>query len=160
MYNINDVCDFVILRAKSDEDIPLNNLKLQKLLYYIQAWHLAFYDEPFFNGKFQAWVHGPVNREIYNRFRDTKYLYSEITKRDVINPNCSDLIDVEDRNHINNVLDTYLQFSGVQLESWTHNEPPWLFARKGYSSVHSCEVELDEDIMKKYFKSKINAEVH
>ena len=159
MNNINDVCDFVILRAKSDEDIPLNNLKLQKLLYYVQAWHLAFYDSPFFNGKFQAWVHGPVNREIYDRFRSTKYLYSEITVRDVINPNCVESLDVEDRNHINNVLDTYLQFSGIQLESMTHNEIPWLFARQGYSSVHSCEVELDENIMKKYFKSKINGEI-
>jgi len=155
MYNINDVCDYVILKAKSDEDIPLNNLKLQKLLYYIQAWHLAFYKKPFFDGKFQAWVHGPVNRIIYDRFRSTKFLYSDITKDDVLNKSCIEIFSSEDRNHIDNVLDTYLKFSGFQLEALTHSEDPWIKARKGYLSFSRCEVEIDEAIMGTYYRSKV-----
>ena len=59
--------------------------KLQKILYYAYAWTLALLNDDeehlnnrLFDSKFEAWVHGPVNREIYNRFNPAKYLYSEI----------------------------------------------------------------------------------
>lgn len=153
MYDINDVCDYVILRANADEAFPINNLKLQKLLFYIQAWHLAFYDEPFFNGKFQAWVHGPVNREIYERFRAKKFLYSDITKSDVLSQDLEDTFTSDDIDHMNNVLDTYLRFSGMQLEALTHSEEPWIITRKGYSSFDICEKDIDEEIIKNYYKT-------
>ena len=153
MYNINDVCDYVILRANADEVVPLNNLKLQKLLFYIQAWHLAFYDETFFEGKFQAWVHGPVNREIYERFRAKKFLYSDITKSDVLKPNPETAFTPDDIEHMNNILETYLPFSGMQLESLTHSEEPWIKTRRGYSSFDICEKEIDEEVIKAFYKS-------
>lgn len=156
VYNINDICDYIILSAKADEDTPLSNLKLQKVLYYIQAWHLAFYEEPFFDGKFQAWVHGPVNREIYDRFKSSKYLFSEIRSKDVLNKLCINTISSDDKDHINNVLEVYLPYSGVQLESMTHNESPWLKARKGISRLEYCENEISEDDMKAFYKSKID----
>ena len=80
--NINDVCDYIILQL-SEAGEYLNNLKLHKLLYYVQAWHLAFYGERLFDGGFQAWIHGPVNREIYDRFKETKSLYSEVDENDI-----------------------------------------------------------------------------
>jgi uncharacterized phage-associated protein len=153
MYDINDVCDFVILRANADEVIPLSNLKLQKLLFYIQAWHLAFYKEPFFKGKFQAWVHGPVNREIYERFREKKWLYSDITKSDVLRSDPETSFAVADIDHMNNVLEVYLRFTGMQLESLTHSEEPWIQTRKGYSPFALCEKEIDEELMKDFYKS-------
>ena len=48
----------------------ISNLKLQKLLYYAQAWHLAIYDTRLFPERFQAWVHGPVIPEIYHRYKE------------------------------------------------------------------------------------------
>ena len=82
-YNINTVADYIILRLTSDEENTLINLKLQKLLYYLQAWSLGINNERFLNCKFEAWVHGPVCRELYNRFRASKTLYSFISKDDV-----------------------------------------------------------------------------
>lgn len=158
MYNINDICDYVILKATSDNAATLNNLKLQKLLYYIQAWHLAFYDQPFFDGKFQAWVHGPVNRNIYDRFNAKKFLYSDITKSDVITSEPESKIAPEDREHIDNVLEIYLRYSGVQLESLTHSEQPWIKARKGYSHYEYCENVIDEEEMKAFYKTLVNDE--
>ena len=70
MITINEVCDYIIFRLKSEGKGSLNHLKLQKLLYYVQAWHLAFYGETFsLMENFKAWIHGPVNRTIYNRFK-------------------------------------------------------------------------------------------
>ncbi len=76
-----DVCDYIILQVTEAEE-SLNSLKLHKLLYYVQAWHLAFYGEPLFEGKFQAWIHGPVNKEIYRRF-NKRSLYDEIEQEDI-----------------------------------------------------------------------------
>jgi len=155
MYKIDDVCDYIIYKTKTDEVLPLNHLKLQKILYYIQAWHLAIYDSPLFEGKFQAWVHGPVNRQIYNRFKSSKYLYSEINLEDIINKNVS--LTEEKQLHINSVLETYMPYSGAELELISHRETPWINARKGYSDNQYCEIEIDENLVKRFFKDKLNA---
>ena len=74
MNSIHDITDYIILRVKSEDRFAsLINLKLQKLLYYVQAWSYGINKKPMFDGEFEAWIHGPVNREIYNRFNSTKY---------------------------------------------------------------------------------------
>jgi len=50
----HQIVDFIIFRLTSEDIFGIPNLKLQKLLYYIQAWHLAFNDKPLFEGKFQS----------------------------------------------------------------------------------------------------------
>lgn len=79
-YDINTIADYIILRLTSDEENTLINLKLQKLLYYLQAWSLGINNERFLNCEFEAWVHGPVSRDLYNRFKASKTLYSFISK--------------------------------------------------------------------------------
>ena len=64
--------------------------------------------------KFEAWIHGPVNREIYNRFNSTKYLYSEINIDDCMNHNVS--LSSEDAEFIDFILENYLKYSGAELE--------------------------------------------
>jgi len=63
--------DFAVQDAKSGDDIT--HFKLQKLLYYAQAWHLAMHNEALFSDHFEGWVHGPVCREIYERFRQETF---------------------------------------------------------------------------------------
>ncbi|MFM6174756.1 MAG: Panacea domain-containing protein [Sphaerospermopsis kisseleviana] len=47
----------------------ISNLKLQKLVYYAQAWHLALFEQPLFNEDFEAWIHGPVVPELYHYYK-------------------------------------------------------------------------------------------
>ena len=152
-YNVNDITDHTILRLTSDESMDLPNLKLQKILYYIQAWYLVFNNKSLFDGEFQAWVHGPVNRNVYDRFKDSKYLYSSITSEDVIKKD----IELQDeiKIHIDNVLDVYAKYSAIELEIMTHREDPWIEARKGYTPYQRCEVVISEPLMNKYYKSRI-----
>jgi uncharacterized phage-associated protein len=46
----------------------LSNLKLQKLVYYAQAWHLALEESPLFEEDFEAWIHGPVLPTLYQKY--------------------------------------------------------------------------------------------
>ena len=52
---------------------PMSHLKLQKLLFYCQAYHLAYFKEPLFDEDFEAWVHGPVCRIIYDSLKGKYY---------------------------------------------------------------------------------------
>ena len=156
MHAINQIADFIIFRLTSEDVAGIPNLKLQKLLYYVQAWHLAFYQKPLFDGKFQAWIHGPVNREIYDRFKENKLLYSTLDCDDLLDRNINETIDEKTQEHINNILESYARFSGTELEIMTHREDPWLEARKGFSPMERCENEISEQTMKSYYGNRLS----
>ena len=61
------VADYIIRSAHESGEL-ITNLKLQKLVYYAQAWHLALFDEPLFDDPIEAWVHGPVVSSLYSKF--------------------------------------------------------------------------------------------
>lgn len=156
MVTIDQACDYIIFRLKVEEPAPLSHLKLQKLLYYVQAWALAFDAKPLFDGKFQAWVHGPVNRNIYNRFKDTKYMYSSINLADMQDEKIVNHIDEAAKQQIDSVLEVYAGYSDTELESKTHNEKPWIEARNGFEPYDRCEVEISEDTMRDFYKARLN----
>lgn len=150
-YDVNIIADYVILRLNSDEKVNLINLKLQKLLYYLQAWSLGINQEPFLKCSFEAWVHGPVSRELYNRFKSSHSLYSFITVSDVVNENPETSIAQDDIEFINYILDNYAGYSGAELESMTHKEKPWLEAREGCTPMQSCDKTISEETMRVYY---------
>lgn len=153
-YNVNDVADYIIMSLNSDESFSLINLKLQKLVYYIQAWCLGIKQEPFLNGRFEAWVHGPVCRPLYDRFKDTKSLYAYIGIEDVLNKSVRDVFDCEDIEFMDYILENYARFSGTQLEAMTHCEKPWIEARKGAAPMDKCENEITIESMREFYGKK------
>src|SRR5437016_8859052 len=62
------IADYLIAFAHRVGD-PISNLKLQKLLYYAQAWYLALHNEPLFPESIEAWVHGPAVPPVYGKFK-------------------------------------------------------------------------------------------
>jgi uncharacterized phage-associated protein len=155
MATINQISDYVIFRCKAEGNSDLSALKLQKLLYYIQAWHLAFYGAKAFDGGFQAWIHGPVNRDIYDLYKDTKYLYSEMTISDVKDADVINKIEEPLKVHVDTILDSYASFSATQLEIMTHQEDPWIEARKGCQPNQRCENVISEATMQKYYAARL-----
>jgi uncharacterized phage-associated protein len=134
----------------------LNVLKLHKLLYYSQSWSLAFDRGRLFDGRFQAWVHGPVNRELFDRFRDTKSMYSAVTLEDIPGDFDPQGLDESDRQLVDAVLEVYGPLTGDQLEEMTHREDPWIAARNGLPPSVRSENELDEGLMAGYYKARLN----
>lgn len=156
-YDVNTVADYVIMSLNSDERFLLINLKLQKLMYYIQAWSLGINGEKMMEARFEAWVHGPVCRQLYDRFKATKSLYSTIDEEDVKNKDATNEITSEDREFINYILENFARYSGPQLETMTHSELPWMEARNGALPMEHCENQISEDTMKTYYGKKYEA---
>jgi uncharacterized phage-associated protein len=154
MIAIDDVANY-ILKKLDGSSFPVNPLKLQKILYYVQAWHLAFFREPLFEGRFQAWAHGPVNYKIFGRFRGKYGMYDAISASEVPQDFKEDSIPFRTREHISNVLEAYGQFSAVQLESLTHSELPWLKAREGIPEGESGSNEISEILMRDYYRERV-----
>lgn len=155
MADINLTADYVISAMLADgEHGTLSNLKLQKLLYYIEAWHLGILGTRFYNPQvnFKAWVHGPVNRTIYARFAENKYLYSQITLNDrlIADPH----LEKEDKEFVDYILENYGQFSGMELEAMTHNETPWIEAREGCAPFDACDNIISVDKMRAYYHQR------
>lgn len=97
------------------------DMQLQKLLYYSQAWHLAWTGRPLFDDTIEAWQKGPVVRCVWID-----------NKRGHIQPDkdASGLSDYETAV-INAVYETYGQHGGAALSAFTHVESPWIEAREG-----------------------------
>ena len=126
-------------------------LTLQKLLYYIQGNYAAIYDKPLFDAPCEAWVHGPVYRNVYNLFRDFKYNPIDDDRFVPLKESALPLT-LEAKEVVDRVLDTFGMYSGKVLESITHKEAPWLDARKGFLPDETSHAEISLDAMKSYFK--------
>lgn len=157
MYSINAISDYIINACKIEGNFNLSVLKHQKLLYYVQAWHLAFHGKTAFDGEFEAWVHGPVNRTIYNLYKDTHFIYSDMNLDDIKDSDFANKLDLDIINHINSVLEAYASLSGSELEELTHREQPWLEARNGISPYSRCETTISEKTMADYYRRRLES---
>lgn len=102
--------------------LPIDNLKLQKLLYYSQAVHLVLNKKkPLFSDKIEAWMYGPVVPSVYRKYKKFGF--------DIIVSNEQDIdIDNSERDVIDMVLSYYGEMSPMELVSRTHKERPWVDA--------------------------------
>lgn len=127
----------------------VTNKKLQKLCYYAQAWYLALNGEALINCKFEAWIHGPVCPELYHTYK--KYGYMNIPKENDIPRSVKK--DEYIKNFIANIYDIYGNMSADDLEFLTHNEAPWVNARRGFENWESSHNIIPNKDMEVYYKS-------
>ena len=153
--------DFIIFYFQKSGDF-ISNKKLQKLLYYIQAWHLVYFDKLVFDDEPQAWVHGPVYPVVYHKYKRFGYnplkplgYEFECEDCDVFEYLNADL-KKEQIDLIRDVLSKYAPLSPFRLEAISHSEKPWLEKRKGLSDFDRCEDSISFITMKNYYKSLIN----
>lgn len=119
-YNAIDIAKKIICCTDVEHGDAVTNLKLQKLLYYMQGFHLAFFGAPLFNEAIEAWTYGPVVPVVFQEFR--KY------KKRAINPdNYHDglVLSDEQQRMFDMVYSEYNRFSAVTLMKMTHTEGPW-----------------------------------
>lgn len=139
----------IMMMAKAFLTISeMTHKKLQKLCYYAKAWHLALYGDNIINEQFQAWVHGAVQPELYQVYKN--YGFEKIPK--LLK---KDGIPEEFLSFAQEVYDSYGHLSGDELEVINHKEFPWINARKGYEPWEHCENVISEASMIKYYRNKI-----
>lgn len=139
---------------------PMSHLKLQKLLFYCDAYHLAYFGEELVTDRFQAWVHGPVSRKVYDSLKDKSILYSDLkyeSNPDDIDVDAEfDKLTSDQKALLTDVLTELSTWTGFQLESATHREAPWKKARLGYGPADRCEELISKEITRDFYKSELN----
>jgi uncharacterized phage-associated protein len=133
MASVLDVAAFIL-----DRHGPMTTMKLQKLVYYGQAWSIVWDDEALFPEKIWAWKNGPVVRELYDLHRGL-YRLDAIAGGDVARLSNTQM------GTIDKVLDFYGDKSAQWLSDLTHMEDPW---RKAWYDVEpnrrgSTEITLE-----------------
>ncbi|WP_100066037.1 Panacea domain-containing protein [Miniphocaeibacter massiliensis] len=155
IYNVLDIAAYLINYA-IDEGNPISNLKLQKLLYYIQGEFYKEKDQPAFKEDILAWDYGPVVKEAYDEYKininkDIKKRVEEkfdIESFDYINFNPEDIICKEDGKIIREIYNRYKDFTAFDLVEKTHNEAPWESTKRS-DIIEKCKI-------REYFKDEIS----
>ena len=143
----------------------IQNKKLQKFLYYIEAWSLVHLNS-IIDEDFEAWVHGPVIPEVYHKYKHFGYSPLKIEYPNSL-PNASKFIETFKNQKINeginpeafklvdDVLNEYGELTAFQLERLTHSEDPWLLARKDVAILSHCNNFINKQVMKDYYSKVI-----
>ena len=147
----NQIADYFLHKASKD-DKPITNKKLQKLLYYAQAWSVAKRNEKLFEDKIEAWVHGPAIKSIYLAF---KHFGSEPIKKEIPEESIS-AIPEDVQKFLNEIWTVYGKFDAAYLEQLTHTETPWQKARDGIEANQTSENEITIDSMQEFYSALLD----
>ncbi|MDI0267224.1 DUF4065 domain-containing protein [Clostridioides difficile] len=145
---IGAVSEYIV--SKCEEITPL---ALQKLLYYSQAFTRLFTTNNLFDDDCEAWVHGPVYRNVYEKYRDFGRNQIEYENNIISLDN-----DMEEKI-VDAVIKYFGCYSGKTLERMTHEEKPWVISRQGLGRYESSNNIIEKDVIDEYFnniKSKYN----
>lgn len=141
MANVFDVAKYIL-----DKQGSMTAMKLQKLVYYSQAWSLVWDEEPLFDEAIQAWASGPVVRKLYSMH---KGIFT-VTPSSLQKGNPDNLTPTQ-KETIDAVLDFYTEKSAQWLSDLTHIEEPWRAARRGSQEGETCDNEITLASMCEYY---------
>ncbi|KIL06900.1 hypothetical protein SR42_15115 [Clostridium botulinum] len=154
-YNVLDIARYII-NYGNKKMYNISNLKLQKILYFVQASFLTDNHRACFNEDIEAWDFGPVVPEVYQEFKmygsnEIPYIDSYVdlsngvweSEKKMYDEN---LISIKDRNKINEMVDECSKYSAGKLVEITHNQTPWLSSyAKGWNNI------ITQDSIYKFF---------
>ncbi|MBQ9860944.1 MAG: DUF4065 domain-containing protein [Clostridia bacterium] len=119
MYDAIKIARYVI-RYEASRNRSVSNLRLQKLLYFIQAQFLFSIHTPCFSDRIEAWDFGPV---VPNVYREYKMFGGARIPESIAEGDFG--IEDEDKYVINLILEECAQYSTTSLVSLTHDQKPW-----------------------------------
>ena len=145
MANILNVAQYVI--SKTGE---ITTLKLQKLVYYCQAWSLAWDGKPLFDEDFEAWANGPVNPRLFRahqgRFTAGEHVFDDY-KYNGFTDDEKETMDI--------VINDLGEKDSQWLSDLTHSERPWKEARAGCLPGERCSNVISKEVMQDYYSGLI-----
>jgi uncharacterized phage-associated protein len=146
MPNSIDAAKFFLAQANEDAGDLVSNLKLQKLVYYAQGFHLAVFGSPLFDEQIEAWTHGPVVPSVYHH-------YKHHGSGSIPFPTDFDaeVFSAEQIDLLNEVQQMYGQYSAWRLREMTHEEAPW----KNNFKAGALNLEIPKDEMQAFFKGLV-----
>ena len=139
--SVFDVASFILREQGS-----MTAMKLQKLVYYSQAWSLVWDEEPLFSERIEAWANGPVVRELFEWHRG-QFMIDSILNGD------PDRLDKTQEETVLGVLEYYGPKPSQWLSDLTHLEDPWREARAGISEDQRGFTEITHAALAEYYES-------
>lgn len=124
------------------------HMKLQKLVYYSQAWSLVWDEKPLFKESIQAWANGPVVPELFAALKGTFTVTPTQLKE-----GSADSLNKKQRETVDRVLDFYSKHDAQWLSDLTHMEAPWRDARQGLPPGDRSTKPITHDAMAEYYGS-------
>ena len=165
MVDIKDIANYTIFRLLQNGN-TICHLKLQKILYYLQAWYLVYFNHQLlFQDAPEAWVNGPVYRVIYDIYRD-RGMYTQFSMETIMSPDgleknftekllsAMNLSD-EDLSFIEAIYRHYGTMSHDYLVFLTHSQRPWNEARKGLQPFEYTDEKISFDEMYNYYSEAL-----
>lgn len=146
MAKVHDVAAYVLKRQG-----PMTTMKLQKLVYYAQAWSLVWDEKPLFRARLEAWAAGPVVPALYRLHRG-QFKVSTWPEGDPAR------LTALERETIDAVLGFYGPKSSHWLSDLTHQERPWRDARRGLGPGERGDREITLAAMAEYYGGLTAAE--
>jgi uncharacterized phage-associated protein len=139
MANVFDVAAYILGKAG-----PMTHMKLQKLIYYAQAWSLVWDEAPLFPERIEAWANGPVCPDLYYAHQ------GEFTVTKEPKGSAKALKDIE-RETVDAVIKHYGHKTAHWLSDLTHRENPWKEARKGLQDGLRSNRPITHASMSEYY---------
>ncbi len=144
MASVFDVAKYIL-----DKYGAMSAMKLQKLIFYSQAMSLVWDDVPLFEEEFEAWAKGPVCRELFQAHKG-KFMLNNSEFLKPYKPDTSNLTQ-EQRETINAVVNSLIDFPPYRLSDMVHQEKPWLDARKNCPAGARCSNIIPKTSMIEYY---------
>lgn len=151
-YSYQLVSDYFIALA-NETQTPITNLKLQKLVYYAQAWNLAILDKQLFSEDFEAWIHGPVIPALYQSY--SAFSWRPIVRDDLNEDSLQAIVAEFSPDVLKVIKDVEYEYFGMEayeLEKLTHNEDPWIISRDGLPDDVPSNNIITKYIISSYYK--------
>ncbi|MNN29543.1 hypothetical protein D3C81_1431520 [compost metagenome] len=126
----------------------ISAMKLQKLMYYSQAWSLVWEEAPLFEEDFQAWANGPVLPELYQLHKGQFTVDVSLARDGNVNR-----LNHEQKDSVKKVLAFYAAKNAQTLSNLTHQEKPWLEARGDTAPMEISNAVISKASMHEYYSS-------
>lgn len=139
MATVFDVAAYILSKQS-----PLTTWKLQKLVYYAQAWSTVWDDDVLFPERIEAWANGPVCPALYQTH---KGLF-KIASMPQGNPKA---LTKTQRETVDGIIDYYGKKTSHYLSELTHAERPWKEAREGLSPGERGSEVITPAAMSEYY---------
>lgn len=145
MPSVFDVARYILRKRGS-----MSTWKLQKLVYYSQAWHLVWDDERLFGEPIEAWPAGPVSPVLYRVLKGKFAIGPSAFKHGRLRNLCA-----SQRTSIDAVLDFYAERESHWLTELIRSEAPWVKARAGLHSNERGRKRISVRAMRSYYSALV-----
>jgi len=153
-YKAMDVANWFISQFDKESGDVITHLKVQKLLYFSEAWCQVLLDKELFTENIEAWAHGPVVREVFDQFNGSGWQPLDTTTEEITEFD-EDVFDV-----LLQVMEAYGDVSAKTLEHLTHQDRPWKETRGSLPPEARCSNIISKDSIKAYFTEKYSDQLN